>query len=52
MTTIKAYPLQSEIMAKWRKKVAQHHPDKGGDAETFQQMNEAKDLGLSTIRRR
>lgn len=30
-----------EVKAKWKSLASQHHPDKGGDAETFQLMREA-----------
>jgi len=32
---------QDEIKAAYRKKAHEHHPDKGGDAEKFKELNEA-----------
>lgn len=32
---------QADIKAAFRKKALEHHPDKGGDAEKFKQINEA-----------
>ena len=30
-----------EVKAKWKSLASQHHPDKGGDAETFNSMRQA-----------
>jgi DnaJ family protein A protein 2 len=35
---------QSEIKKAYRKKALQHHPDKGGDAETFKKINHAYEV--------
>ena len=32
---------QDEIKKAFKKQAMKHHPDKGGDANTFQQINEA-----------
>lgn len=35
---------QDEIKAAFRKKAHEHHPDKGGDAEKFKELNEANQV--------
>lgn len=37
----------SEIKDAYRKQVMQHHPDKGGDAETFHKIQKAYEEGIS-----
>ena len=42
---------QEEIKKKFRKLSMKHHPDRGGDKETFQKINEAyQTLGNETKR--
>jgi len=42
---------QAEVKAAFRKKALEHHPDKGGDAEKFKEINEAyQALGDEKIR--
>lgn len=41
---------ESEINQKWRTLAAEHHPDKGGNAETMAEINAARDKALGGIR--
>ena len=41
----------SEIKKAYRKKAQEHHPDKGGDTEVFQEINKAYDILSDAIKR-
>jgi hypothetical protein len=41
---------EPEVMAAWRRKAVDAHPDRGGSHADMAALNEAKDLALSTIR--
>lgn len=42
---------QSEIIAAYRRLARQHHPDLGGDPDTFRSLTVARDLLLTDARR-
>jgi len=48
---IKSEPMPTEqvVMAAYRTKAQTAHPDKGGSQEAFVELNNAKDIALSTI---
>ena len=41
---------EQQIMDAWKRKAQLLHPDKGGSNKAMIQLNEAKDLALSTAR--
>lgn len=38
--------LPSEVKARWRELASEHHPDKGGDAEVFNEYRQAYEAAL------
>lgn len=43
-------PTEDAVLAAYRTKAQTAHPDKGGSSEAFQELTQAKDIALATIR--
>lgn len=39
---------KTEVKQRWRQLAAEHHPDRGGDGETFDQLRKAYEEALKT----
>lgn len=41
---------EEQVLAAWRQRAKEAHPDAGGSVEAFQTLSDAKDIALATIR--